>query len=222
MATSGIIAFSLTAEQIITTALRLIGEYGRDETPSNADAQDALRRLNLMLKSWQTDGCNLYRELADTATFPANTATVTLDPRVLDVMEARYVQSSTNERPLARWERGEYVQIPNKTQGGTPTAFTLTKGTGAITMTLWPVPTSTTDIKYTGARIVETVTQLTQTIDIPDEWQETVEYGLADRLIDPFDVALVRPNVAQRVTARAQSLYTLLRDNDRPASVLFS
>lgn len=221
MTTSGTIAYSLTAGDIITKALRLIGEYGRSETPSNADAQDGLSSLNLMLKTWQTDGCNLYREYADTDSFTSGTATKTLAPRILDVMEARLVNADLTERPLQRWERGEYAQIPSKAQAGTPVAFTLVKGVSGITMTLWPVPNATTTINYTAARVVEDVGALTETLDIPQEWLETVTYGLADRMIDPFDVAQARPAVAQRITARAQSLYSQLRDNDRPASVFF-
>jgi hypothetical protein len=221
MTTSGTIAYSLTANDLVTKALRLVGEYGRTETPSNADAQDALISLNLMLKSWQTDGCSLFRELQDSDSFTSGTATKTLSPRVLDVMEARLVNTDLTERPLARWERGEYAQIPNKTQSGTPTAYVLTKNISSTTMTLWPVPSATTTINYTAARIVEDVGALTETLDLPQEWLETVTYGLADRLIDPFDVAQARPLVAQRITARAQALYTLLRDNDRPASVIF-
>lgn len=224
MTTSGAIDGLLTAGQIITMAGELLGEVSEGAVALPAFQADlAMRHLNSMLKSMQVDGCHLWREFEDTATFAIATATVTLAPRVLDVMEARVIQTDLTQRPLARWERGEYVSIPNKTSAGVPTAYTLTQsvagsttGLPVITMTVWPVPSVSTDVIYTAARVIEDVTALSQTLDLPQHWVEAITYKLADRL--SAVLGLSGTPSAQDVKQRAESLYQLMRNTDRPAS----
>lgn len=219
MAVSGTINSSLNVRDACYRALRIITAYGANDTPSAEDAQEAMEQLNWMLKSWQADGCNLWREEEATITFPATVREVTLDPRVLDVQEARVQISEDYQRPLARWERGEYITLPNKDTAGSPTIFYFRKLRDEVKMFVWPVPTVDTDVFCTTARVTDDVTDLNQTIDIPQEWNETVYYNLASRLLDIFGIPETRPALAQRITARAEQLYEKLLMFDRPSSV---
>jgi len=144
---------------------------------------------------------------------------VTLAPYCLDVMEARFVQSSTYERPLARWENGQYRQIPNKAQSGYPTAYYLDKQTTSISMTLWPVPNADATILYTYSRIPQDVTDGAETVDVPQEWTELVFVSLAARLIQTFGVNRTDPTTAQIIAQRAAALEQQMLDQDRPASL---
>jgi len=219
MATSGSIAETFTARDVITQAMTLITVLGGGETPSADDAAQGLTQLQWMLKSWQSDGCNLWREEEETIVFPAATETLTLDPRVLDVQEARVEIDPTFQRILARWERGEYITLPNKTAPGSPTIFYFRRKRDTVTMTLWPVPPVETNILCTTARVIEDVTDLDQNIDVPQEWCETVTYNLAARLLDTFGITETRPVVASKIVAMARELYDKLSGFDRPSSV---
>ena len=219
MSTSGSISETFTARDVITQALTLITVLGGGETPSADDAAQGLTQLQWMLKSWQSDGCNLWREEEETIVFPAATETVTLDPRVLDVQEARVEIDPTFQRILARWERGEYITLPNKTAPGSPTIFYFRRKRDTVTMTLWPVPPVETNILCTTARVIEDVTNLDQNIDVPQEWCETVTYNLAARLLDTFGITETRPVVASKIVAMARELYDKLSGFDRPSSV---
>lgn len=219
MSTSGSISETFTARDVITQALTLITVLGGGETPSADDAAQGLTQLQWMLKSWQSDGCNLWREEEETIVFPAATETVTLDPRVLDVQEARVEIGPTFQRILARWERGEYITLPNKTAPGSPTIFYFRRKRDTVTMTLWPVPPVETNIFCTTARVIEDVTDLDQNIDVPQEWCETVTYNLAARLLDTFGITETRPVVASKIVAMARELYDKLSGFDRPSSV---
>jgi len=219
MATSGTINETFTARDVITQALTLITVLGGGETPSADDAAQGLTQLQWMLKSWQSDGCNLWREEEETIVFPAATETVTLDPRVLDVQEARVEIDPTFQRILARWERGEYITLPNKTAPGSPTIFYFRRKRDTVTMTLWPVPPVETNILCTTARVIEDVTDLDQNLDVPQEWCETVTYNLAARLLDTFGITETRPVVASKIVAMARELYDKLSGFDRPSSV---
>ncbi len=200
-------------------AMQDLGALGSGEQPSAEEYMDMMDRLNWLLKSWQADGCNLWRETEDTASFTTGTATVTLDPIVIDVIEARLIQSSTFERPLQRWERGEYMAIPNKANPGFPTAYYLNKQRDSVTMTVWPVPSQNMDVKYTYARVIEDVTDPNETLDVPQQWAETVWTNLAVRCATMFGASRLDPAAVAQVTQRAAVLEDKLMSQDRPASV---
>lgn len=219
MTTSGAITSQMIASEVVQAAMQELGVLAAGETPTGEELTDGLRVLNWMLKSWQARGTNLWRETEGSIDYPADTATVTLDPYCLDVTEARFVQSSTFERPLQRWENGQYQQLPNKAQPGFPTAFYLKKNVGAVTMTLWPVPYADSTIRYTYARVFDDVTDGAQTLDVPQEWMETVYLALAARLVQTFGVNRTDPATAQIIAQRAGALEQTMLDMDRPASV---
>lgn len=219
MATSGQIGETFTVRDVVTQALRLITVLGSGETPSADDAADCMTQLQWMLKGWQADGCNLWREEEETLVFPPDTKTMTLDPRVMDVQEARCLITTGYQRALQRWERGEYITLPNKESPGSPTIFYFRRLRDSVTMTLWPVPEIETSIFFTAARVIEDVTDLDQNIDVPQEWEECVVYNLAARMLDPFGITETRPTIAQKVNAMANTFYEKMSGFDRPSSV---
>jgi len=218
MATSGDISGTMTARDIVRQALILIGGPLENGEPTAEDGLICMTQLNYMMKTWQSQGCNLWRLSDESLTVPADTPTVELDPRVLDVMEARYVGGVTYQRTLARWEWGDYRALPNKLSAGTPTCFTLNKQRTAIYMTFWPVNTEEQEILFSGARVIDDVNDLDDEVDAPQEWIEAVFTCLAERIIPIYNIDSLAPAVAQRVTARAQALYSQMLDFDRPAS----
>jgi hypothetical protein len=133
------------------------------------------------------------------------------------VTEARVVISATNERPLSEWENADYARLPNKAAVGTPTIYSLRYTPAAATMRVWPVPSTTTTVKYGYARTIDDVTLTSSAVDVPQEWLETVVFCLAERLIGSFGVDDVNPRAAARVTAKANELYLKLSDFSRPA-----
>lgn len=219
MATSGTISGTMTALQLCEAAAKDLGIYGAGEDLSAADGADMLLRLNWMLKSWQADGVNLWREENGEVAFPINTATMELDPRCIDVLEARFVQSATFERPLQRWEIGQYQNLPNKTQPGYPVGYYLRKLVDSVTMTLWPVPDADSVVRYTYARVIEDVTDLNQTLDVPQMWMETIWTNLAVRCASMFGASRLDANGVVLLQQRAAMLEQKMMDQDRPASV---
>jgi hypothetical protein len=218
MAVSGVIGGQMLVSEIIATAMQELGILASGEAPDGQETQDGIRALNWMLKSWAANGVNLWRETDGSVTFLEGVKTVELDPYCLDVLEARLVQSSTFERPLQRWENGQYLQIPNKNNPGSPTAFTLTRTTDAISMTVWPVPFQDFDVLYSYARVPYDVLDGAETLDVPQQWTETVYLGLAARIAQTFGATRIDPATAQIVTARFLDLETKMLDMDRPAS----
>jgi len=219
MTVSTSIAFNMTARDMVEKALRLINVLGKTENVSAEDGEDARITLNMMLKTLEADGCNIWRQQESTVTFGASVGTVTLDPRVVDVIEARCVRATNSELPLGRWERGQYITIPNKAATGIPTAYYFQKNRDAVTLTLWPVPYVSTVINFTAARVIADIVELSDTVDVPQEWLECIVYMLADRLAIEWGSVIVNSAAAARVKDRADALYSVMRDFDRPGSI---
>jgi hypothetical protein len=214
MTTSGAISSTLTVREVVEQALvDRTAIFSPGETIDPESMTLGIRVLNLMLKSWQADGCNLWRELEDTVS--ATTAQTTLDPRVIDVLEARLTRSGI-DRPLTRWEWGEYVGLPNKAATGTPSIYVFRRGRDSVSLMLWPVPSEAMTISHTAARVIEDVTQEDETLDVPQEWLEAVVCGLAVRLWPSFNANNTTPPAV--LVAMADQLYAQMRDLDRPAS----
>lgn len=170
MPTSGQTSGLYSVHQIIIAAMQDLGLLNAAESPSAEDAAAMMERLNWMLKDWQANGCNLWRDTQGELVFTAGQGSQVMAPRALDIIEARVVQSGGAERTLSRWEPEEYRQVPNKAAAGTPTCFVFEAGLNSANLTLWPVPNTATTVRYTYARVIEDVTELSQSIDVPQEW----------------------------------------------------
>lgn len=213
MTTSGTISATLVARQIVTRAMQKLVIVALGETPTSDEMTDGVTELGLMLKSWQTD-VNLWRE--EELTLTATTPETTLDPRCIDVIEARL--ATPYERPLARWEWGHYLTIPTKAQVGSPSCYTVRKQRDSLTLLLWPAPSVSrpASIIYTAARVIEDVTDPEQTIDVPQEWLEAIVLQLAGRLAPSYGESAMSAYAG--FAPRAELLLTQMRDLDRPAS----
>jgi hypothetical protein len=212
MPSSGVTAWSLTARDLITQALRELGVLSSGEEPTSDELSDCLVRLVSLLKSLQAKGANLWRESIATATITANVASVALAAGVRDVVAARLVGISYN-RPLAQWERDDYRNVPNRAQAGDPIAYYVEQAVGSRTLYVWPVPTTGKTLELDVIRQVETITDASQTLDFPEEHQEALYTALAVRCAGLFGV-----QPGPELVARAQQLEREMLDADRPES----
>jgi len=213
MTTSGTTAFTLTARDIITQALAdELAVFGMGEAVDVDAANGALRALNSMMKTWQMDGVTWKQETISQA-IAAATANVTLPTYVREVNGARFVNSATNERQMVRYERDEYRILPNKAAVGASTAFIIERTGTALVMRVWPVPAAAATVKLDIDRKIDTVTDLSETVDVPEELVETVVTNLALRLMGRY-----RVDGVPELVARAQMLERKMMDTYRPAS----
>jgi hypothetical protein len=114
--------------------------------------------------------------------------------------------------------RQQYVDMPQKTSTGVPTQYYVDRQRTATTMYVWPVPSAVTTetIQYTYQRVIEDIDAQGNELDIPQELFETVGYGLADRLLDTYELK------KDSVRRRAALLYQTALDGDRESAVTFA
>lgn len=217
MATSGVTSGLMPVRDIVATALELVGVLGTDEDIAASDFATSLKHLNWMLKGWQQDGANLWRDQDVQINWPADISEVQLNTNATDVTDTR-IYVSGHERSLARWERDQYAAFPNKGSKGSPVAYSLVTERDQLRMRLWPIPTTNLILIATVIRRVEDVTSGDHTLDLPQDWSEAVIYNLADRLSNVFGAR--DPNVAD-VKSKAGAAYQRALTSDRPSSFFF-
>lgn len=213
MATSGTTVFSMTARDIVTTALEDAAVIALGDEPTADEMSACIRRLNMMLKSWAGQGGGLWLNDSITVAVDGGEASVTLPVGVREVTDVRMVESADYQRQLGIWSRADYQSLPNKAASGNPTVFYADRQAGATTLYFWPVPLNDITLSVDVDRVIETVTDASETLDIPEEYQEAVQLNLAVRCAPVFGAGLAEP-----LQMRAAILERAMLDAGRPAS----
>jgi len=221
MATSGVTTGTMTVGEVIGAAFDVLGLRAiGDDLPPEESAKGILH-LNWMLKSWQADLPTVDWRIREVSwTHPTDTASVTLDPNYIGFFNIRRRVSNV-DTPLQVLTADEYAAIPSKAITGTPTCIRLRKTISSYSATLWPVPNDDYTIYADAARVIEDVTALTQTLDVPQEWLETVFVCLAARLVAPFSVHITNPALAADIRGQAEAFYDRLKWSDTEVGSVF-
>jgi hypothetical protein len=210
MPTSGTTVWSLTAREVVLQAFNELAVTPINEAPAAAEMDYGLFQLNAMLKSPQFA---VGIETTGTVTIPAASSSGALAVYVQEVISARY--SGTFERQLVRWERDEYLSLPNKAAVGEPTAFYVSNQRDATVMYVWPVPAAETTLKIDYRRKPDTITDANETVDFPEEYHGSLIANLAVRIAGRFGAP-----VSQELALRAERLRREMEDAERPASYM--
>ncbi len=212
MTTSGTTVFSLTAREIVQVALEDNGIISLGQEPTESEMTACIRRFNAMLKTWQSRGV-LWKQPTIDQVITADVATATLPADVRGVNAARYVESATNERQMIRFERDEYKRLPNKAASGVSTVYYVDRAKDALILSVWPVPTANATLRLDIDQKMDTITNASETVDVPEEWTEALYSNLARRIAKIFGAPLDPELIAQ-----AQQTEREMFDNYRPAS----
>lgn len=206
------ITFEQTGRDVVTGAMRDLGVLGLDENATDAELDYGLNQLNLLLKGLAAEGVNAWTDEEAVVDFAAGEGVAVLDPRPVDVLEARVQISGTYDRPLTEWTSGEWDMLPNKSQRGTPLVYQVLRSVSDVRLRVWPVPTADTAIAYSYARVVEDATA-NAALDVPQMWGDAIQAMLAARL-----TAFMPGGIPQTFLMRAEMLKRQLLDFDRPDS----
>lgn len=106
------------------------------------------------------------------------------DTTILSVREF-YLGTLLNEIPLAKINRDDYSNLPNKFFTGRPVQFWYDKQRSRPLLTLWPAPQAAytfNQIILYVQRYVQDVGTLTQEIEVPQRWYRAIMLQLANDL----------------------------------------
>lgn len=213
MTTSGVTTLELTARDFAYKAMRDGQILPSGDDPTADELADVILELNLMLKEWETKGYTLWRQETASVAITGATNPTTLDDDVYDVAAARFETSATNERPLTLFDRDQYKILPNKAQAGNPSIYYVDRQRDQVDLYVWPVPASNSTVNIDYLRKIEVVTNATETLDIPQDWQGGVLAILTKRVCTMFGYP-----VPDEIALRAVELEAEIQAQDRPPS----
>jgi hypothetical protein len=126
----------------------------------------------------------------------ASTATITPASGTIDIINMT-VTVSSSDIPLSRMSRDDYFNTAVKTTEGQPSMYWVNYESLSPVITLWPVPDAVYTIKYDRLRYTQSVTALSETFDLQAFWMDALNYNLAFRIAEKFNVANINRNEAR-------------------------
>jgi hypothetical protein len=174
MTTSGSRDFNIDVAEMIEEAYERCGL----EVRTGYDARTARRSLNLMFAEWANRGLNLWTVTQASITLTQGTATYTLQPDVVDILEMVLRRDGTDYE-MDRISRSDYFDFPNKTNQGRPSQFFFNRQISPE-INLWQTPENSTDqIVYYYVRRLEDADTMVNTGGVPFRFYPCMVAGLA-------------------------------------------
>lgn len=190
MTTSGVTTYfdTLEAVDVIQDAFERCGiDFSR---VSGNQLDSARRSIQMCMSDWGNRGPNLWRVQLSTTALAAGQSTVTLDPNVIEVLQA-YVTDTSATPPinyvLSAISRSDYAALPYPTQSGYRPNQYYFQRTTTPQIFLWQVQDNANMVLgYYAWRFQENVGAFTNQLDVPNRWYEALTSNLAWRLAVKF------------------------------------
>ena len=130
--------------------------------------------------------------------------------------------NTPNEIPMARLNRDDYVNLPNKTFEGRPLQFWCDRQLNNPVLYLWPVPSAqfvTALVVVWVKRYIMDVGTMTQEIEVPQRWYDSIVYVLAARLAE--ETPTVDPQMIAILDQKAQRALLESENEERDNSPIY-
>ena len=125
-----------------------------------------------------------------------------------------------SELPVTQMNRDDYSALPNKYIQGNPSVNFYYEKLVNPQVSLWPVPNSSVDqLVIWRYRQPQDVGSLTQTLEIPNRWYETIIWNLAARLC--FELPQIDPAKAQAVLLENQKYQVVTENGETDGSPIY-
>ncbi len=109
--------------------------------------------------------------------------------RPLNIMSARFLNSSGAERPIQLVGRAEFENMNNKFNTGKVNLAYYSPKISTANFKVWPAPDSDEDcIRISYLRRIQDFDSSSDNADIPQEWLEAITYNLAVRIASAFGI----------------------------------
>ena len=188
-----------TARDLVEASLREIGVLAGGEAAASADASDGLSALNRLIDSWSNERLTLYTTTRTTWTITANTQSYLVGTsqvvnvsRPTHVDEVRFVDTSLDpdtEFPISELTVEAYASWSQKASTATyPTNYYYNPTYASATISLFPIPTSTTltGVLYAPA-VLGTLASLSTSVSFPPGYERFLIKNLAIELLPSYE-----------------------------------
>jgi hypothetical protein len=189
MPSSGTYTFSMSRDDVINAALRLTGRFGSGDTIPPLEIANCAQALNIICKEMVTEGLPLWcvqdlavPMIANQPTYNLSTLFgMNLPQRILD----GYLRNAAgNDVQFAPKSRYDYDNLGLKSQVGIPNQCFYDPQIGAGTLTMYPVPITTSTHTYHVIiqRQIQDFNLATDNPDFPQEAFRLLKWCLADEV----------------------------------------
>lgn len=183
------------ALDLITRSMRLIGVLASEETPTAAEANDALAVLNDILDGWALENLALYRNEPDVFDLVAGQQEYTIGPggdfdheRPVD-LEAAYVVFSGLDFKLRILSTDEWNAIVMKDFAvPIPSAIYYLSEHPLGKLQIWPKPSQAIKLKLTTNMQFSKLASVSESISLPPGYLKLALYTLAVELAPYFGI----------------------------------
>ena len=216
MAVSGTYDFNLDIDEVIQEATEMIG----GEDTLGHEPASARRSINLMLKDWQNRGVLLWSTSVSSVTVAASTSNYSLASSTVDALEVVLNRDNTDIQ-LQRITPEEYLLIPNKTQTGRPSQYSIRRERDNPVMSVWPLPDNATDVLKMEiiSELQDVNKSAIQNADLPKRFLPCLTCGLA------YYMSMKRPLVPENrimmLKANYEELLMRAMEEDRERVSMF-
>ena len=191
----------MTAEDLITDALVLTGALAAGETPSDNDAQDALRRLNRMVSGWRNQRLLCYVVENTEYPFVSSQSEYTIGPGGdFDQVRPQFLSYAglllANTSPeveiklqVVNVKDWSYQSVKDQTSTQPTQVYYYTQfpssgaDAGLGKLIFWPVPLDVNSVRLYCPKSIEEFANLSTDYSFAPGYEDALEYGLAYRLI---------------------------------------
>ena len=187
-----------TAGDIINGSLRLLGVLAEGETPSADTSQDALRAMNQMIDSWNTERLSVFATQDQVFTWPAGQLSRTLGPsgdfvgnRPILLNDATYFKDPGTgvSYGIKMINQQQYNGIAVKTVTSTyPQVMWVNMTYPNIEMYVYPVPTKVLEFHIVSVQELSQPATLSTDLAFPPGYLRAFRYNLACELAPEFGV----------------------------------
>lgn len=185
-----------TAGDIINGSLRLLGVLAEGETPSAETSQDALRAMNQMIDSWNTERLSVFSTQDQVFTWPAGQLNRTLGPsgnfvgnRPVLLDDATYFKDPGTgvSYGIKFINQQQYDGIAVKTVTSTyPQVIFVNNTFPDIDMFVYPRPTRDLEWHFISVEELSQPATLATTLHFPPGYLRAFRYNLACELAPEF------------------------------------
>ena len=218
-----------TWSELFTDSLLDLGVLAAGEVATADDIANCLRAQNRLIDQWQAESLSIYQQGRTTWTIVSGTGTYTLGTGgTINIARPVYVEhvrvQDTSFSPTVEYQGlqqlsdDDWARLNIKDlQATLPQAYYYNPSFPLGTLTLWPVPTSTTlqgVIYYAGAAVTE-VSDISATLSLPPGYRRMIEKCLAVEVAPSYQrevapnlqmAAMDALNVVKRANVRFNEL----------------
>jgi hypothetical protein len=189
---------SVTALQLIESAMSKIGMLAAGETVSAEDGAVGLLRLNALVDAMENENLFSYTTTDTVFTLPASTTSRTIGPaqqialtRPVKILPGSFSRVDGLDYPLLPVSEPEYNDIRDKSSVTSiaPSVCFYDGGTPTGTVYFWPPTSGSAEVHLITPEAGGIATDLTTAYVFPPGYQRYIEYALAIEIAPDFNVS---------------------------------